>query len=91
MTLYKYPKTLHLPWSSGLTGGDKVVPDVSVFYGKFVVATEKLDGENTTMTPERCHARSLDSNNHLSRNWVKGLWGQIHSRQAERTGDRDER
>lgn len=36
-----------------------------------------MDGENTTMMKNYIYARSLDSNNHQSRNWVKGLWGEI--------------
>ncbi len=36
-----------------------------------------MDGENSTISREYTHARSLDSNNHSSRNWLKGLWGNI--------------
>ena len=32
---------------------------------------------NCTMMKDYCYARSLDSNNHPSRNWLKGLWGNI--------------
>jgi hypothetical protein len=32
---------------------------------------------NCSMYNDHIHARSLDSNNHESRNWVKGLWGKI--------------
>lgn len=32
---------------------------------------------NCTMMIDTIYARSLDSNNHPSRNWVKGLWGSI--------------
>ena len=32
---------------------------------------------NCTMMKDTVYARSLDSNNHPSRNWVKGLWGSI--------------
>lgn len=32
---------------------------------------------NCTMMNDAIYARSLDSNNHPSRNWVKGLWGNI--------------
>lgn len=74
---YKYPRTLHLPWSEGVTSDDKVMQDLSMFEGKEVVITEKRDGENTTMMRDCIFARSLDSNNHPSRNWVKGLWGNI--------------
>ena len=36
-----------------------------------------MDGENTNMYQDRIHARSIDSNDHPSRHWVKGTWGQI--------------
>lgn len=42
-----------------------------------VVVTLKMDGECTTMTQDKCHARSENSRNHPSRNYVKGIWGQI--------------
>lgn len=32
---------------------------------------------NCTMMRDYIYARSMDSNNHPSRNWVKGLWGSI--------------
>lgn len=80
--LYKYPRSNHLPWSPGATSDDKVLHDTSCFefepgIGKTVIITEKRDGECTTLYPDHYHARSLDSNNHESRNWVKGLWGSI--------------
>lgn len=73
----KYPRTPHLPWSSKTTSDDRVLKDDSIFVGKRVVVTIKMDGENTTMYEDGFHARSLDSNNHFTRNWVKGLWGSI--------------
>lgn len=74
---YKYPRTFHVPWSAGTKSDDRVLKSVEHFTGKEVVVTEKLDGENTTMYCDHIHARSLDSRNHPSRNWVKGLWGGI--------------
>jgi hypothetical protein len=76
-TYYKYKRTYHLPWSLGSTSDDKFMPNVDHFNGKLVVITEKMDGENTNMYSDRIHARSIDSKHHDSRNWVKGLWGQI--------------
>lgn len=75
--LFKYPRTYHIPGSPGTTNDDKILKNLSCFEGKTIVITEKMDGENTTMRPDRIHARSLDSNDHPSRHWVKGLWGQI--------------
>ena len=74
---FKYPRTMHFQWSLGSTSDDKFMPDASAFEGKTVVITEKMDGENTNMYPDRIHARSIDSKHHDSRNWVKGLWGKI--------------
>jgi hypothetical protein len=71
MNLTKYPRTFHLPWSPGATSDDKVISDVSCFNGKRVIVTEKMDGENTTLTSNACYARSLNSRHHPSRSWVK--------------------
>ncbi|MGC5328345.1 RNA ligase family protein [Brevibacillus sp. SYSU BS000544] len=73
----KYPRTLHLPWSRSKTDDDKILKTVSHFEGREIVVTEKLDGENTTMYRDSIHARSLDSNDHDSRHWVKKLHGMI--------------
>lgn len=75
--LYKYPRTLHLPWSEGASDDDKVLTAVDHFVGKRIIITEKMDGENTSMYKDHYHARSLDSKNHPSRNYVKSLWGKI--------------
>lgn len=68
---YKYPRTLHLPWSPGTTSDDRIHKDISFFDGRRVIVTEKLDGENTSMYSDHIHARSPDSVGHPSRNWVK--------------------
>ena len=73
----KYIRTYHLPWSEGSTSDDKTLPNTNHFIGKRVVSTLKMDGENTGMTCDHIHARSLDSKDHPSRHWVKGLWGSI--------------
>ena len=68
----KYPRTYHLPFSLGRTEDDRALRDCSQFEGKRVIVTVKMDGENTTgYSDGYVHARSLDSNNHPSRNWVK--------------------
>lgn len=74
---YKYPRTYHLPWSLGATSDDKILQSLESFIGLETIELEKMDGENTSMYPTHIHARSLDSNDHPSRHWVKGLWGQI--------------
>lgn len=73
----KYPRTLHVPWSLGMHEEDRMHTSMDQFYGREVVVTEKLDGENTTMYRDYIHARSVDGRNHISRAWVKNLWSKI--------------
>lgn len=72
---YKYPKTLHLPWSNSPRPTTRF--DVDNFLGKWVVVTEKFDGENTTLYHDHVHARSIDSGPHPSRDWIKGFHASI--------------
>lgn len=76
-TKIKYPRTPHLPWSQGVTSDDRIITDVSQFYNKPIVITEKMDGENTTLSRDYYHARSLDTLDHPSRSWIKGFWASI--------------
>ncbi|KLV05181.1 2'-5' RNA ligase [Photobacterium aquae] len=71
MIRYKYPRTPHLPWSPGATSDDIRCIDTNMFVGRRVVVTEKMDGENSTLYRDFVHARSLDSINHPSRDWLK--------------------
>lgn len=73
----KYCRTYHLGWSEGVTSDDKTLKNVSHFEGKQVIVTLKMDGENSGLSKDNCHARSLDSKDHPSRHWLKGLWGNI--------------
>jgi hypothetical protein len=73
MKRFKYPRTPHVAWSPGIAADDLKQSKGSLFDGKDVVVTEKMDGENTTMYSDYIHARSLSSMNHPSRNWVKQL------------------
>lgn len=75
--MQKYPRTPHLPWSLGRSADDLGIQDLSALKAHPLVVTEKMDGENTTMTRDRCYARSPDSADHESRHYVKGLWGGI--------------
>jgi hypothetical protein len=75
--LKKYPRTVHLPYSLGLSDDDVQNSTDEHFYGKEIIVTEKLDGENTTMYYNHIHARSLDSKNHVSRDWVKSYWASL--------------
>ena len=73
----KYPRTYHFDWSESITDDDRILTDLSGFENKEVVVTIKMDGENTTMYDDHIHARSLDSRNHVSRNWVKNFHSKI--------------
>lgn len=77
--LFKYPRTLHFPWSEHMTTDDKImsVADVDLLKQFEVVVTEKMDGENTSMYSDHFHARSLDSRHHPSRDFVKATWGAV--------------
>lgn len=77
---YKYPRTLHLPFSEHVTTDDKIMSREqmeSIFCHKAVVVTEKMDGEGMTMYRDGIHARSMDSRDHPSRHIVKALWATI--------------
>lgn len=73
----KYPRTWHMPWSPGRTKDDRAHPNMSQFEGRRVIVMEKMDGENTSMYPDHIHARSIDSANDPSRNYVKRIWAHI--------------
>lgn len=74
----KYPRTLHLPWSDTIgPDGDHVLESTSLFEGREVVVSEKLDGENTTLYRTHLHARSLDSGHHPSRGWIKNFHARL--------------
>ena len=74
---YKYPRTMHLPWSPGATKDDRYLQDLSPFEGMEVVVTEKLDGENSTLYADGLHARSIDGRSHPSRDWLKRRHGEL--------------
>lgn len=73
----KYGRTNHLNWSPGITDDDRILPSTSVFDGRRVIVTKKLDGENTTMYRDHIHARSIDSRGGEDRAWVKQFWSNI--------------
>lgn len=76
---FKYPKTFHVEWSPGLQNDDRKMEDYSVLQNSptGIVVSIKMDGENTSLYKDKIHARSLDSKDHPSRHWIKGLWGSI--------------
>jgi len=82
--LVKYPRTPHMPGSPGATNDDKILASLDHLYGKYVVISEKMDGENTSLYRDTSHARSLDSQNHESRNLLKQFHAQISYNIPER-------
>lgn len=77
MDYYKYPRTFHLPWSKGVSSDDKIISSLEPFITMNIVISEKIDGENFTLYRDHCHARSIDSKNHPSRNFIKELHARI--------------
>lgn len=67
----KYPRTYHLPYSQSRTKDDRTLDNTEIFKDKEVVVTIKMDGENSTIYNDYYHARSLESDNHESRTWLK--------------------
>jgi hypothetical protein len=74
---FKYPRTLHLPWSESITSDDKVLKSIDSFLGKHVIITTKMDGGNISMYYDHIHARSVESKHHVSQTWVKQFHSQI--------------
>lgn len=72
----KYPRTYHVPWSEGITDDDRIQKDMSIFEGKRVIVTRKMDGENFSGYKNYCHARSVDGRHHYTRDWAKTFWFQ---------------
>lgn len=73
----KYPKTLHLSFSPGLTSGDRVLSDPSCLHGKRFVITEKMDGENTTFYSDGFHARSVNYRHNFTRDQIAQYHAQV--------------
>lgn len=68
---YKYPRTYHLPFSLGLGSDDKVLTNFEDYFeNRQVVISEKMDGENTTVYSNYCHARSIDSKHASYHSWL---------------------
>ena len=73
-TRIKYPRSWHLPYSEKSTSDDKRHSDDDHLINKQVVATIKMDGENTTIYNDHIHARSLNSLiDSEDRRWVDSL------------------
>lgn len=71
MKRYKYPRTYHFPFSPGRSSDDKIFDNFEPYFeGKQVVITEKMDGENTSVYRDMCHARSIDSAHRDYHSWL---------------------
>lgn len=66
----KYPRTPHLPYSETIGSDDKRLLNDLQFKNMFIVITEKMDGENTTVYNDDYHARSLDSKHRDYHSWL---------------------
>jgi hypothetical protein len=73
----KYPRTYHVPWSPGLKNDDRMMESTERWNGMFVVITEKVDGENTTMYNDYMHARSLEYESAIWRDRIKPIHGSV--------------
>ena len=74
MSYIKYPRTPHLPDSAGVTTDDRIITTLDTLKSERIVVTEKMDGENTTLYSDYCHARSLNTMLHPSQSWMKHYW-----------------
>lgn len=73
----KYPRTMHLPFSQGISNDDKVLNSVGELLSDDVVLTVKMDGECTTQYCDGIHARSKTYSYHPSRTWIKKKHAEI--------------
>jgi hypothetical protein len=77
MTYYKFPRIYHFSDSPNLQNDDRRHENESLFNNREVIASIKVDGESSSLYTDKVHARSIDSGTHPSREWIKGLQGEI--------------
>ena len=77
---YKYCRTYHFQWSRGVGSDDKIYREPQAFFnGKECYVSIKKDGENSALYADGyTHARSIDSQHHVSREWLKSFWAERH-------------
>jgi hypothetical protein len=73
----RYPRTYHVPWSGGITNDERVIEDFDFLEDKRVIVSVKMDGECTTISPDKFHARSPDSKVDESRTWMANFHSTI--------------
>ena len=57
--MLKYPRTPYWPYSPGTSGDDGELADPTLFAGRPIVVSEKLDGGNTLLHRGQVYARSV--------------------------------
>ena len=80
ITLIKYPRTPHLPFSEGATNDDKYLSKEALEHLKSLpelVVTEKMDGGNLTFYKNHFHGRSLDSGTHSWDSFSRSVWAKM--------------
>ena len=81
MEKIKYPRTRHYPKSKTIESDDKIWNEsdlLSIFENKTVSITEKMDGENCTLTSDYFHMRSVNSTYDKTQKKIKNIWENIH-------------
>lgn len=79
ITVKKYPRTYHFPFSPGKGSDDKVHYSWEEYLkNKCLIYTEKLDGGNTQINKDGVFARSISGpTNHPSFDHLKAKWSTI--------------
>lgn len=78
MSSPKYNRTLHLPFSPGVSKDDKIAPSIELLIGSPIIITEKMDGSNTSLEASGCYARTHSSSpTHASFDGLKALHARI--------------
>ena len=80
----KYPRTYHFPFSPGATSDDRISKEYGFLENTPIVITEKLDGQNNSITSMGVFARSHGAISELP--WDKAIWD-IHVRIKDNLDD----
>jgi len=79
----KYNRSMHFTFSPGTTSDDRISDSDSYLENVDVICTEKLDGQNDTMTRDHVFARSHAVP--TEHPWDRAIW-EIHSRLRHKIG-----
>lgn len=80
MIVDKYPRTYHLFFSLGTTSDDRISKNCNQILKNDIVSTEKLDGENTSLSQFGLFARSrIEPTKNPWAQWLKPKWDMIKS------------